>query len=116
MGAHRARERDRAAEKELNEPFTLTVPANAQPGDHIGGVIAALTQRANGGRVAQENRVGDAVYLRVSGPLQPVLSVESLSVGGYHGTVNPFGGGSTSVSYTVHNTGNVSCRARRRCR
>jgi hypothetical protein len=33
--------------------------------------------------------------------------VESLSISGYHGTVNPFGGGDTTVSYTVHNTGNV---------
>lgn len=94
-------------QKELNEPFTLTVPANATPGDHVGGVIASLTQRANGGQVAQENRVGVALYLRVSGPLHPILSVESLSISGYHGTPNPFGGGSTTVSYTVHNTGNV---------
>jgi hypothetical protein len=93
--------------RELNEPVTLTVPANATPGDHAGGVIASITEAAKGGRVSREDRVGVAVYLRVAGPLHPVLGVESMSVSGYHGTVNPFGGGGTTVSYTVHNTGNI---------
>lgn len=93
--------------RELNEPIMLTVPANATPGDHVGGVIASVMQATKGGQVATEDRVGVAMYLRVSGPLHPILAVESLSISGYHGTPNPFGGGGTTVSYTVHNTGNV---------
>ncbi|HYS36031.1 MAG TPA: DUF916 domain-containing protein [Pseudonocardiaceae bacterium] len=91
----------------VNEPITLTVPANATPGDHVGGVIASVSETPQGGKVTREDRVGVAVYLRVAGPLHPALSVESASTNGYHDTVNPFGGGSTTVSYTVHNTGNV---------
>jgi hypothetical protein len=91
----------------VNEPITLTVPANATPGDHVGGVIASVSQALQGGKFAREDRVGVAMYLRVAGPLHPALTVESASTSGYRGTPNPFGGGSTTVSYTVHNTGNV---------
>jgi hypothetical protein len=55
---------------------------------------------------------GVATYLRVAGPLHPALSVDSAGTNGFHGTVNPFGGGSTTVSYTVHNTGNVRLSGR----
>ncbi|HEX4705357.1 MAG TPA: DUF916 domain-containing protein [Pseudonocardiaceae bacterium] len=95
------------ARSRLNEPITLNVPPNATPGDHVGGVIASVTEAAIGGKVTRDDRVGVAVYLRVAGPLHPALSVESVTTNGYHGTFNPFTGGSTSVSYTVHNTGNV---------
>jgi hypothetical protein len=91
----------------VNEPITLTVPANATPGDHVGGVVASVSEALQGGKFAREDRVGVAMYLRVAGPLHPALSVESASTNGFHGTANPFGGGSTTVSYTVHNTGNV---------
>jgi hypothetical protein len=88
-------------------PFTVTIPQNATPGDHVGGIVAALTTDAttgDGQRVAVEQRVGARVYLRVSGPLQPVLSIEDLAVD-YDGTF--FGRGQTRVSYTVRNPGNV---------
>ncbi len=97
------------ARARINEPFTLTIPANATPGDHVGGIVAGLTQSApdgKGGQVLVERRTGAPLYLRVSGPLQAALTVESLSTG-YHATLNPFGGGGTDVSYTVHNSGNV---------
>jgi hypothetical protein len=91
----------------VNEPFTLSVPADATPGDHVGGVIASVTQARRSGKVARDDRIGVALYLRVAGPLHPALGIESVGTTGYHGTLNPFGTGSTSVSYTVHNTGNV---------
>jgi Bacterial protein of unknown function (DUF916) len=91
------------AHSRVNEPFTVTVPANATPGDHTGAVLASILEA---GQVKVDNRVGVPIYLRVNGPLRPVLSIESTSTS-YHNTVNPFGGGGTNVSYTVHNTGNV---------
>ncbi len=81
----------------------VTVPPRAR----VGGVIASVSETPQGGRVTREDRVGVAMYLRVAGPLHPALSVESASTNGFHGTPNPFGGGTTTVSYTVHNTGNV---------
>jgi len=91
------------AHARINEPFTVTVPANATPGDHTGGVIASILKQ---GQVKVDQRIAVPIYLRVNGPLHPILSIESTSTS-FHGTVNPFGGGGTNVSYTVHNTGNV---------
>ncbi|WP_433083568.1 WxL protein peptidoglycan domain-containing protein [Dactylosporangium sp. CA-052675] len=90
------------------EPFTLTIPQTATPGDHTGGVLASIGVEENSanGPVKVDRRLGVPLYLRVSGPLSPGIAIESVSAA-YHGTANPFGGGSTDVTLTVHNTGNV---------
>jgi hypothetical protein len=92
----------------VNEPFTLAVPADATPGDHLGGIVAAITKAGTGANrgMLVEYREGARIYMRVVGPLRPTLAIGPPHVS-YHGTVNPFSGGSTSVSYTVRNTGNV---------
>ena len=95
-------------------PFTLTIPATATPGDHVGGIVASLTatsKDASGNQVAIERRVGSRVYLRVTGALTPSLEVTGVTAK-YHGTANPVGKGSTTVTYTVHNKGNVRLSAR----
>lgn len=91
------------------EAFTLAVPHNATPGDHTGGMIASVAfQRKNalGQVVTLDERVADPIELRVAGPLHAALRVESISAG-FNSTLNPFGDGSATVSYTVANTGNV---------
>ncbi|MFY1634948.1 hypothetical protein ACN27F_17025 [Solwaraspora sp. WMMB335] len=94
------------ARTKVVEPFTILVPVNATPGDHVGGVIASIREQADGGTVVREDRFAVAVYLRVAGELAPALSVESVSTS-YAGTANPFGGGAGTVAYTVRNSGNV---------
>jgi hypothetical protein len=91
-----------------NEPITLTIPDTATPGDHTGGILASIGVEENSanGPVKVDRRLGVPLYLRVTGPLSPGIAVESVSAS-YHGTANPFGGGSTDVTLTVHNTGNV---------
>ena len=89
--------------------FTVAVPDNATPGDHTGGMIAAVDfQRRNARNqlVTLDERVAVPMELRVTGPLHPALRVESISAG-FNTTVNPFGDGSATVSYTLVNTGNV---------
>ena len=89
---------------------TLKTPAGAGPGDHVAGVVAALTTttKTNGGPAVElDQRVGIRTFVRVSGPLQPKLSIEKVHRA-YHGTANPVGRGRTTVTYTVHNTGNVA--------
>lgn len=93
----------------VNEPFTVTIPANAMPGDHTGGILASIsvaTTNGAGTTVKVDRRIAVPMYLRVAGALHPAVAIESVS-GGYHGTANPFGGGGVDVTYTVHNTGNV---------
>ncbi|MFK4223439.1 hypothetical protein [Streptomyces sp. NPDC019890] len=95
-------------------PFTLAVPRNVTPGDHTGGIVASLSavhSDKKGSKVAVDQRVGARIYLRVAGELAPRLTVEDLHTT-YHGTANPFGTGSATVTYTVRNTGNVRLAAR----
>ena len=97
------------AKKAVIEPFTIAVPHSATPGDHTGGVIAAVgfqRKGPNGAVVTMDERIAVPLELRVFGPIHAALSVESISAG-FGTTVNPFGDGRASVSYTLHNTGNV---------
>jgi hypothetical protein len=93
-------------------PFTVTIPADATPGDHTGGIVAALTTdqtNAQGQKVSVEQRVGARIYLRVAGDLRPELSVQEFDAT-YSGPF--FGRGEASVKYVLRNTGNVRLGAR----
>lgn len=93
----------------LDVPFALHVPADATPGDHVGGIVAAVTEEstdASGNAVLVERRVGARVHLRVSGDLGPALD-PGLSHLTYHYDWNPARSGSATFDYEVANTGNV---------
>ncbi|WBB95966.1 MULTISPECIES: DUF916 domain-containing protein [unclassified Solwaraspora] len=93
----------------LDIPFRLTVPANATPGDHAGGVIGSIAQLrtdASGQQVNVDQRVAARVYLRVDGPVLPAVNIESMSIS-YDDPVNPLGDGDVEVTYQVRNTGNI---------
>ncbi|GAA3210125.1 WxL protein peptidoglycan domain-containing protein [Actinocorallia longicatena] len=98
--------------KRADLPFTLTIPRDATPGDHTGGVLAAVTeQRPTGGgqRVNVDRRVAARVYLRVNGPLTSNLAVDRISAS-HDGPL--VGDGTVTVTYRVRNTGNVRLKAR----
>lgn len=96
--------------------FTLTVPDNAESGDHTGGIVTALRSPAAGGReVSVEQRLASLVQVRVDGPLRPAVAVTSLSAD-YKGTANPFGKGEVVVTWTATNTGNVRMGAQQAVR
>jgi hypothetical protein len=95
--------------KGIIEAFKLAVPRQATPGDHTGGLIASVSfnrTNAKGQVVREDQRIAVPIELRVTGPLHAGLAVESISTG-FHSPLSPFAGGSATVSYTVHNTGNV---------
>jgi hypothetical protein len=96
-----------AAHAHVIEPFTISVPASATPGDHVGGVIASITEKNTGTQVTRESRIAVATYLRVAGALNAAIGIDAVSTG-YQGTLNPFAGGTAVVGYTVRNTGNVT--------
>lgn len=99
------------AGKRLDIPFQLTVPADASPGDHIGGVVASVAAEETAGdgsqRITVDRRVGARVYLRVDGPAQPALKVDTIAIKHSGGAFNPISGGTTTVTYQVTNVGNV---------
>ncbi|RIV39116.1 WxL protein peptidoglycan domain-containing protein [Micromonospora radicis] len=97
------------AGKQVIVPFQLTVPANATPGDHAGGVVASIAQLRStdsGGQVNLDRRVAARIYLRVAGPVRPGLQVEAMRIG-YDNPLNPFGTGPVVVSYRLRNSGNT---------
>lgn len=94
-------------------PFTITVPADATPGDHAAGIVAAFEQQttdATGSAVQVAQRVGTRIYLRVDGPLTSSVRVSG-TVAGYDGSLNPVAAGTGRVGFDVTNTGNVRLSA-----
>jgi hypothetical protein len=90
-------------------PFTVTVPTNAEPGDHVAAVVAALTAKGEAGvgspALDLEQRVAARLYITVDGELAPGLVIKDL------GATYESGGlvqaGAVHVAYTLENTGNV---------
>lgn len=90
-------------------PFTLTVPEDALPGDHPGGIAASVSrvgETDEGPMVGFDTRVGARVHLRVSGELAPQINVSDLTAT-YEASANPFQPGTLHIDYTVVNDGNV---------
>jgi hypothetical protein len=76
--------------KSVEVPFSITLPKNAPPGDYVGGIVTSDASQ----------RVGIQIRLRVGGALKPSLSVENVHVD------------TSTVTYTIHNTGNAILTAR----
>ncbi|AWB95417.1 hypothetical protein DCE93_06890 [Agromyces badenianii] len=94
-------------------PFTITVPQDATPGDHAAGIVASFRSTAvdgTGSAVNVSQRVGTRIYLRIDGPLNPVLDIRG-TVSGYDGSWNPIGGGIARVGFDLANSGNVRLSA-----
>jgi len=97
------------AGESVDVPFTITVPAHAEPGDHPAGVAASVIteQRSEDGtNLGVESRVGVKVITRVTGELAPALSVDELDTT-YIGSWNPFRPGQVTATFQLENTGNT---------
>ncbi|MFD7341227.1 WxL protein peptidoglycan domain-containing protein [Streptomyces violascens] len=102
------------ARSSVTVPFTLAVPPDAEPGDHVGALVALDGRLAPGpaadGKVAVgiQQAVGARVYLRVGGPTVPALAVEHVSLAQHRPLVPGTGESRTDITYTLHNRGNVT--------
>ncbi|WP_030675562.1 WxL protein peptidoglycan domain-containing protein [Streptomyces cellulosae] len=99
------------AHGEVTVPFTLRVPADAEPGDHPGALVA-LDERVDQGdgslALGVRQAVGARVHLRVGGPTLAAIAVEDVRVTHHQPFVPGLGDSAATVSYTLHNTGNVT--------
>ncbi|OKK19589.1 hypothetical protein AMK16_16060 [Streptomyces sp. CB00455] len=98
-------------------PFTVRVPADASPGDHVGGIVALNTavegvQQDGKVQVGVRRSVGARLYFRVPGPLAPGLSVEDVTVSRSAPLVPWIGKARATVSYALVNRGNVAVEPR----
>lgn len=89
-------------------PFTVTVPADASPGDHPAGMVISVT--SGSGQVLVDKRIATRLYVRVTGDLQPILKVTSYSAE-YTPSLNPLVG-SITIKATIANEGNVALGAK----
>jgi len=90
-------------------PFTVSVPSDAEPGDHAAGIAASLVSvgaGAGGASVGVESRIGFRVMTRVTGDVVPAVAVDGMRVD-YQMSWNPFAAGSLTVEADIVNTGNV---------
>lgn len=104
--------------QEVDVPFTMKVPSNATPGDHAGGIVALNaevdgTQQADGGvTVGIRRAVGTRIYTRIQGPLNPSLTITSLTAEMTEKGQVPFlTSGTATVTYTILNSGNLRISA-----
>jgi hypothetical protein len=94
--------------------FTITVPDDVTPGDHIAGIAASiesLGSDAGGNQISVESRVGFPIFLRVNGEITPSLELTLVSAS-YQFSWNPFAPGEVTAIYEVANDGNVRMEAR----
>ncbi|MFD7326494.1 WxL protein peptidoglycan domain-containing protein [Streptomyces sp. NPDC059875] len=99
------------ARSSVTVPFTLAVPADAEPGDHPGAFVA-LDERIEAGTgsvaVGVQRAVAARLYLRVNGPTVPALAVEDVTLDQDRPLVPGAGTSTALISYTLHNRGNVT--------
>ncbi|MEV8588627.1 DUF916 domain-containing protein [Streptomyces sp. NPDC051180] len=92
--------------------YTLTVPADADPGDHPGALVALDERISPGGKgsvaVGVQRAVAARLYLRVGGPTLAALGVEDVTLVQDRPLVPGTRTSSAVVSYTLHNRGNVT--------
>lgn len=94
----------------LQVDFAVTVPEDAEPGDHAGAVVTSLSVSERRDGVTVDRRLGIRIHLRVAGELTPAMAVEDLHVE-HQGSLNPLAPGRAAVTYTVRNTGNTRLSA-----
>lgn len=89
----------------IDVPFRITVPDDAEPGDHAGAILAVDADDAIGDDTSDGitfdvlQRVGARVYVRVGGEVAPALRIDELDVAR--------DGGDATITWEVSNTGNI---------
>ncbi|AIY02269.1 hypothetical protein ART_2670 [Arthrobacter sp. PAMC 25486] len=90
-------------------PFTVAVPADAEPGDYVGGLLSSYVDIANGGTVQVDRRLATRMNVRVAGDGRVSMALSQLAAS--TGLAwNPFAPVPGSVAFEITNSGNVRAR------
>jgi hypothetical protein len=87
-------------------PFTITIPADAAPGDHAAGIVTSLVTQDSSQALSVDRRLGARINIRVSGELAPAAEIGGLRTS-YAPSWNPFAPGILTVDYSLNNAGNT---------
>lgn len=82
--------------------FSITVPAQAEPGDHVGAFVAESTPQGEG-QLRVIKQVATRVYVTVPGDARPEVEIVDIDIDIGGGPV----GREARVVVTVRNTGNI---------
>lgn len=88
----------------IDVPFTITVPSDATPGDHTGGIITSWSTGGSG-TVESEHRSAMRIHISVPGERVAELSVGDVVVEAGAAWV-PFAPVALDVTYQLTNSGN----------
>lgn len=86
--------------------FSISVPADARPGDHAAGIVTALSSQDASQSLSIDRRLGTRINLRVAGDLLPGADVSGVTAR-YTPSWNPFAPGVLTVAYALANSGNT---------
>lgn len=98
---------------ELRVNFSITIPADASPGDYAGGIVAlnqviegVIEGEANAQTtIGLQRAVGTRMFVRVAGPVRPALVVTDMESRAEDRLSRD--GGDVVTTYTVKNIGNM---------
>jgi hypothetical protein len=92
-----------APNQQLQVPFTITVPANGEPGGHYGAILfRGLPASSSTTGVGISGRVGTVILLNVPGASYATGNIASFAGPAAYVSHGPF-----NFSFTVNNTGNT---------
>ncbi|MET0672096.1 MAG: DUF916 domain-containing protein, partial [Microbacterium pygmaeum] len=97
---------DLAPGQQAEIAFTISVPADARPGDHSAGIVTSLVSSDASQSLSVDRRLGTRVNVRVAGELAPAAVVSAVATG-YVPSWNPFTPGTLTVQYALENSGNT---------
>jgi hypothetical protein len=91
--------------------FSVTVPANATPGFHAGGIealnVTPVAQPTSGpAHFVVHRGIGTAMFVQVAGPVHAAAAVSDISVKSSVPAIG-FGSRTADVSFQLENTGNT---------
>ena len=97
--------------EQVDVSFTVSVPADARPGDHAAGIVTSLVTSDASQSLSVERRLGTRVNIRVAGELAPAAVVSDVDAA-YTPSWNPFEPGVLVVTYALQNSGNTRITGR----